>query len=138
MKKLQLVAHPADVCIKATGTSLDDIFSASLEGLCSILIRDFDTQNFEQKEQFELTVNSDDLECLLVEFLSESLRIMHTHKVILIDSTFEYIKQNSLKATLIAAEIEEFDEDVKAVTYYQAKVEFLENSYFISKITLDI
>ncbi len=60
--------HTADVGIAAAGTSLEEVFAATGEGLAALLCA---PETVREREERELAASAPDLEALLVEWLSE-------------------------------------------------------------------
>lgn len=146
MKSFEILPHTADVRLKIKGTSLEEFFGAALEGMAEILkpwICDKKTE-FDTDEIIE--ISAPDLTSLVIDFLSEVLSISHEKRAVFCRSIFcavkfletEERKIFSLQAKISGTKIEEFDEDIKAVTYHDAEVRKNEKGDYEIIITLDI
>ncbi len=122
MKKYELIDHTADVCIKAYGKTISEAFEHAALGMFDIIT---DNSKIESVGQYELEIDSPDLEQLLVDWLSELLFLNSAKNLVF--GTFNItISDNHLSAKVFG---EEFDTtkhkigaEIKAVTYHMLEV----------------
>ena len=123
MKRFEPLEHTADAGIRAYGRTLDELFANAAAGMFSLMA---DLKAVKPIGEYEVTVKANDLQTLLVDFLSELLYIHETQKVLL--SEFE------VKVTGLAVDArvrgERIDRArhklhmmVKAVTYHGIEVD---------------
>lgn len=113
--------------IKAVGEDLEGAFEETAEGMFSIIT---DLSLVEEKEEYEFEVEEEDIESLLVQFLSELIYLHEIHNVV-----FKTVKVNIdeseekklLKAKAIGEEIDlekhDMDTAVKAVSYHELSID---------------
>jgi SHS2 domain-containing protein len=114
------LGHTADVRMRVTGATLEDLFRDALLGMVALA----DPVAHAQREPLsrEIAVESGDQTALLVDFLNESLASMHTAREAYTGVTFHSLTERSLRATLDGYRAQSFGEDIKAVTYHEADV----------------
>ena len=76
MKTYELIDHTADVGIKAYGSSISKAFENAAKGMFDIIT---DKSEIESIGQYDIKIKSQDLEQLLVDWLSELL-YLHSAK----------------------------------------------------------
>ena len=136
MKKFELLSHTADVRIHALGDSPEELFRAALEGLCEVIIPAHKKRKTTYSK--EIAIDSPDVTALLIDFLSDALSIMHSGKVMLPEVEFKALDEMYLRAELSGFEVDEFHEDVKAVTYHEANIVENPEGVFETIVVLDI
>lgn len=120
--RYEFIEHTADIAIKAYGKSVEESFGNAAKGMFDVIT---DVSKVEPKGEYQVRVKSDDLENLLVDWLSELLFLHETQDVLF--SEFDVKIENlSLVATAkgeaINREKHELKSDVKAVTYHMLEV----------------
>ena len=133
--KYEYIEHTADIGIKAYGGSVAESFANAALGMFSVMT---DVSKVEPVGEFDVRVESDNLENLLVDWLGELLFLHETQDVLL--SEFDVkIDGLSLDAKVrgetIDREKHELKDDVKAITYHMLEVN-QEEGYL--KVLLDI
>ena len=102
------------------------------------MIPDFHPGQQNNNKTIQIELESIDLTVLLVDFLSEVLTESHMLKAILTGLAIEELAENKIKASLVANPIEEFEEDIKAVTYHEANVVQNEKGNWETMLIYDI
>jgi SHS2 domain-containing protein len=124
MKPYEIIEHTADVGLSARGDTLAEVFSHLAKGMFDLVT---DESQIDDRDRYEIECSADDLEQLLVDWLSELLFLHETEEVVF--SRFDvHIDQNA--GTLTAHVYgEPFDMSkhrvgmqIKAVTYHMLKV----------------
>jgi len=112
--------HTADVRMKIKAKSREELFSEALRGLIDYLkpVRKKDAR--EVRRKFRIT--SPDETALLVDFLSEALRIALTRKEAYHDLSIEKLSRREFQGEFIGRPVEAFQDDIKAVTYHEARL----------------
>jgi SHS2 domain-containing protein len=85
-----------------------------------------------------IALHSVDRTALLVDFLNEALLRCHLRRHRYTAAEFASLTETSLAATLTAAPVAAFHEDVKAVTYHEADVRRDANGSWRTVLVLDI
>lgn len=137
MKSFTLIDHTADVRVIAKGSSLEELFSAALEGLCGLMrLEAYKAGDCNEIERFD--IESIDSTALLIDFLSSALMYMQTNKCLYPSAEFVEISESNARGKLIGYAVDYFDMDVKAVTYHEADVKKNEDGILECSIVLDI
>lgn len=136
MKKFTIIEHVADIRLHVQASTLQDLFSASLEGMSEI-INPGHCQKHQNILSYTITLSSIDTTVLLIDFLSEVLTLCHLNKAIFCSATFKSIEQKSLNVTVHGFPLSRFQEDIKAVTYHEAEI-IEENGILSTVIVFDI
>lgn len=120
MKQHFVTPHVADIRLVVEGTTLQELFSAALEGMADIIVSG--SCGKRATATMELSVTSFDTTTLLIDFLSDVLTQTHLTRTIFCTANFTDFTPSSLKATLHGYVVDGFEEDIKAVTYHEAEV----------------
>src|SRR3989338_4605410 len=135
----EILEHTADLRIKAWGKTKEELFKNALRGMAYV-----------QKEEARITkkvqVKSTDMTALLIDFLSEVLTQSQINRVVFFDANFKAFSdtpsadsgQVELEAEIEGIKVDEFDEDIKAVTYHEAEVKQNPEGVYETKIVFDI
>lgn len=134
----EIVEHMADVKIRVWGKTLEEVFTSALRGMNSIMASSFETETGEEGTEREIEVDSSDRSSLLVDFLNEVLSLSQINKEVYTNVVFGECSETYIQAKLIGTEVEEFDEDIKAVTYHIAELKENENHELEATLVLDI
>jgi len=115
----ELVPHIADVRVRVTADTLEDLFLDAMRGMYAVM----HAQAGHERVERQITVqDSADTTSLLVDFLNEVLGRAHIGREMFTDAVFTRFDATSIEATLTGVTPASFDEDVKAVTYHEAEV----------------
>lgn len=124
MKTYELIDHTADIGVKAYGKTLSEAFQNAAKGMFDIIT---DSSEIESVGQYNISLDAQDLEQLLVDFLSELLYLHSANNLV-----FGFFKvdldekQNSLSATIFGEKLDvskhKIGSEIKAVTYHMLKV----------------
>jgi SHS2 domain-containing protein len=116
--------HTADTGIVATGETLQELFRAAAEGLASIL---YDPEGIPETESSRIEATADDVESLLVEWLSEVNFHFEVDRIAyrrfdVTEATETHVRGMGHGAP-VDPKRHRLGEQVKAVTYHGLKVE---------------
>jgi protein archease len=138
MKKYEFIDHTADVGIKAYGKTISECFENAAIGMFDIIT---DSSVIGEKGEYIIKLKSDDIEQLLVDWLSELLFIHSSRNIVFnaFNVTID-VEKNQLSSTIYG---ENFDTsihksgvEIKAVTYHMLKVQ-MSKPYFV-QVLFDI
>jgi len=122
MKKYDFIEHTADVGIKAYGNSLSEAFENAAVGMFDIIT---DNSKIKKIGQYNINLESSDLEQLLVDWLSELL-FLNTAKNLVFCKFKVKIQNNTLSAQIFGEEYDtskhKIGVEIKAVTYHMVEV----------------
>jgi len=118
-RPFEILEHPSDVGIRATGDSLAGAFINAARGLLSVILKG----HVQERTERVVTLNASDRGHLLVRWLSEVLFLYDAEHFVPASFRFTQFSETSLVAEIRG---EAFDSarhhtklDVKAVTYHQ-------------------
>ncbi|MDH4156136.1 MAG: archease [candidate division Zixibacteria bacterium] len=96
MRHYEFVDHTADIAIKAFGESLAEAFAVAAEAMFDIIT---DKSPVDGHEEVQIEVEADDLEGLLVVFLSRLIFVHEVDRLVLKDFRVELSGHWRLQAT---------------------------------------
>ncbi len=133
--KYEFIEHTADIGIKAYGGSLDESFANAALAMFEVMT---DVSKVKPVGEYEVRVEAENLEDLLVDWLGELLFLHETQDVLL--SEFDVKIDNlsldaKVRGEALDREKHELKDDVKAITYHMLEVN--EREGFV-KVLLDI
>ena len=138
MEKYELIDHTADVGVKANGETLAEAYENAAKAMFDIIT---DNSEIEFVGQYKIEIESEDLEQLLVDWLSELLFLNSAKSLVFSHFKIELNK----KEKKISANVfgEKFDlskhkigTEIKAVTYHMLEVR-KKKPYYV-KVLFDI
>lgn len=139
----EILPHTADVRVHAAASTLGGLFRDAMRGMFAVMrpraaARKDAKQNAEEREiRRTIRARSSDREALLVDFLSEALRIGDEYREAYDDAAFALLTDTALDATVSGFRRESVGIQVKAVTYHGLKIEE-RNGAFEAVIVFDI
>jgi SHS2 domain-containing protein len=130
------VPHTADVKIRAHSPTIEALFSDALDALMQVMFGDSRQGTLVK----EISIDSDNLESLLFDFLSEVLFVSETERIVFSKAVIR-INSFSLHATLVG---EPFDRmkhahgtEVKGISYHGLAIRSNANGYMLD-IVFDV
>lgn len=138
MGSFKIIPHTADLRLKIEANDLTDLFTTALSSLNYVIKKDFELNQSLMEFKDIIQVNSLDSSMLLVDFLSLVLTLSHQNKSIFYKVIFLELSEKKLKAELTASKVNNFIEDVKAVTYNETYIKVKDNGKLETIIVLDI
>ena len=138
MKKYEIIDHTADVGIKSYGNTLSEAFENAAKGMFDIIT---DNSEIESTGQYDIELNADDMEQLLVDFLSELLYLNSAKSIV-----FGFFKvdldeeKNKLSAKVFGEKFSfskhKIGSEIKAVTYHMLEIK--KNKKYKCQVLFDI
>ncbi len=125
MKKYEFLEHPADIKIKSYGSDLAELFTNSALGMMDFL---YDLQSVKITHHESIEVTGENLENLLVNWLSELLFLSDINNRAYIEFSIKKVDNTSVIAVLGSGMAVSRD-DIKAVTYHDLQVIRVENAW---------
>ena len=120
------IDHTADVGIHSFGDDIEEAFEDAAKGMFSIMT---DISGVENKVERDVNIEADNLESLLVNFLSELIYLHEIHEEFYAGFDVE-IKENEIiiliakiKGEKIDLEKHEIEGEVKAVSYHELTID---------------
>jgi SHS2 domain-containing protein len=120
VKKYTILDHTADIRLFIEAETLQELFSAALDGMAQIIAPETCKQELTCKHT--LSLKAPDSTVLLIDFLSTALTYTHTDKAVFCTINFNGLTEKTLDAQIFGTKVQEFKEDIKAVTYHEAEI----------------
>ena len=136
MEKFKILEHTADLKIRAFGKTKQDVFKNAMLGMQAALRSK--TKNKIPKIKNKIRVESEDLEALLVDFLSEinyqnEVNLQVYNKII-----FKQFSDTILEAEIFGKKVSRFGLQIKGVTWHDLDVHEQENGTWQATVLFDI
>lgn len=137
MKPFKILSHTADLRLQIFGHDYEELFQNAVLALSSILTK-------ERKKKYvptgfeKVKIDAPDTNTLLVSFLNEILTQSQINRKVYDRIKFLKFSEKSLEAQIFGQPVENFDEDVKAVTYHNVEIEQNRRGHFEVELVLDI
>ena len=134
----RILDHTADVGLEAHGHDLAELFSNAARGMFSIIVS---LKSIRPGKDVQIKVSAENLENLLVNWLSELLYLSSTQMVLFSRFEIAEIDDNHISAKALGESIDqsrhELYTEIKAVTYHELKVE-KRNQRWCARVLFDI
>ena len=122
MYSFRFISHTADKGIRVTADTLSGIFEGAMKGMAAIQKEQAVNRSPRDNRSFSISVSAPDRTALLVDFLSEILTLSDIHHIVFTRIKFDDLSDQHIDATVFGSRVEDFDEDIKAVTHYLADI----------------
>jgi len=120
MERFEILEHKADYKIRVLGRGKEELFLNAMLGMEDGLQPEIRSAKSEIRN---IKITSNDLNALLVDFLSEVLYLTQANKEVYDDIKFIKFSDIELEAKLSGQAVESFGEDIKAVTYHDLDIQ---------------
>ena len=135
-ERFEYLEHTADAKFRAYGRTIEEAFENAASAMFNVMI---DTDTVENEIFQEIELNSEDLESLLFNWLSEILFVFEVENLVFGKFVVEKLEQDNddfrLYAKVLGEEIDlskhKFDTEVKAATYNDMKIEPISGGWMI-------
>jgi len=121
-KQWRTFEHPSDLGLAATADGLGELFEALGEGLA----RQICPEGVTAAQTRQIEVQAEDVEFLLVEYLSELLGLFHLERFLVAAVRVEADDEGRIRAEVAGEPFDparhELGPEIKAVTYHKLKV----------------
>ena len=145
IKEFELIPHTADLKIQAYGITLEELFKNALKSMFTIIKpkskyikyinNNIIINTYTAKRH--VTVESQDSETLIIDFLSECLYLSDIYNESYFNANFSLINSNKLEANIFGIKSTGFDVEIKAVTYHDLTIKKI-NKLYVATIVFDI
>ena len=130
--------HTADIRMLIEGETLQKLFKAGVKGMANILKENICDHTFIFNNKTRIKTCSLDTTNLLIDFLSDVLTHTYTNKTIYCKINIISLEKHKIVADVFGIETNDFDEEIKAVTYHEAEVKKNKNKLWETRIIFDI
>jgi SHS2 domain-containing protein len=135
MKKYENLEHIADLKIRAWGENAERLFANLAYGMMENIYENL--SDISLKVERSVEIEAVDQKSLLVDFLSEILRISDEHNEVFREFEIKIEAGFKLKAKIKGERVQYFNEEIKAVTYHELKIA-KESSQWVGEVVFDI
>lgn len=131
----EILEHTGDVRLKVSGETKEQLFQDAVKGMFGIL-----KPKIEDKVSKVRPVNikSSDINALLVDFLSEVNYVRQVRKEAYEEVSFTRFSDTELQGELRGYAVEEFGEDIKAVTFHELNIQKNPQGLLETNIVFDV
>ena len=136
MKNYEIIEHTADIGIKVYGKNLEVLFLNAARAMFEIMLEVIKKKPIFQKtdhKKFLLNKQGNNLEEILVAWLSELLYLFSTEGLIMERADIEKLDSNSIQAEVMgimfSPDYYRIKTEVKAVTYHELEVKETDRGY---------
>jgi SHS2 domain-containing protein len=136
--KIKYLPHTADIRMLIEGETLQKLFMAGVKGMANILKENICDQTYKFNTKTRIKTSSLDDTNLLIDFLSDVLTHTYTNKTIYCKVNVLSIEKYHIVADVFGIETNDFDEEIKAVTYHEAEVKKNKNNQWETCVIFDI
>lgn len=138
-KKYELIEHTADIGIRAFGNTLSHCFAHAAKGMFDIITNE---SQVESVGEYHVDLSADNIEQLLVDWLSELLFLHSTQRLVFGEFDVHVDEESpSLEAKVFGERYDDekhgYGAEIKAVTYHMLDVEQTDEGY-AAQVLFDI
>lgn len=139
MKKAHAVwqTHTADIKLLVSASSIPGLFYESLKAVNEFLHPTYITPKTQTQPQ-TLTITAKNELYLLIDFLSTIVAYSTVYHAVFEILSIDKQTEKELIVTIQGTRTEEFEEEIKAVTYHQASLEKTVDNQYCATIIFDI
>lgn len=137
MHTIAFLPHTADIRMKIEADSPEEIFKGAFEGLQKLLKPKLTKKRSDTHDE-KITLESYDQTLLLVDFLNRVLSLSHINRIIYDQIEIVQLSDKKISATIKGSPEDNWEEDIKAVTYHEAYVVQKQNGEWECKLIFDI
>jgi SHS2 domain-containing protein len=123
--------------MKVEADSQAELFRGALVGMSTLIRENFCAQNRASEISNTIVVHSQDITSLLIDFLNETLSLSHINKAVYCVVDILALSATDLSAIIEGYYSDEWEEDIKAVTYHEADVK-VKNGTWGAHVIFDI
>lgn len=125
-RSFEEIEHTADIAIRVWGQDLAKLFANAAYGMASQLT---DASDVPVTTEKAIALDADDVEILLVEWLSELLYLGETENLVFVTFDFSTVTLQRLRAVVGGGPLVERHAHIKAVTFSELDVRRTEDGY---------
>lgn len=134
MKKFEVLEHTADLKIRAFGKNKAELFLNAMLAMQEGLRPKIKNKKAETK----IRIESEDLESLLVDFLSEINYLNEVNREVYQKAYFEKFSDKMLVAEISGRKVKRFGLQIKGVTFHDLDIHQREDGIWEATVLFDI
>lgn len=124
--RFEELEHTADIAIRVWGDTLAELFANAAYGMACQLV---DPGQVQVAVEREIDLRAEDVELLLVEWLSELLYLGEREGVVFVEFDMQDVRSTALRAIVRGGRSEEHHTHIKAVTFSELDVAQTDRGY---------
>jgi len=136
MRKFKILEHRADLKIRAFGKTKEELFLNAMLGMEAALRPKIKSQKLKVKTK--IRIESEDLTCLLVDFLSEINYLNETNREVYQKIHFEKFSDKEIEAEIFGYKVKSFGLQIKGVTFHDLDIHQREDGTWEATVLFDI
>lgn len=136
MKPFEILEHRGDAKIKVFGKTKEELFLNAMLGMNAILKPL--AISHQRSAHRKIQIGAPDINALLADFLSEVNYLRITNMEVYNTVRFLKFTDTEIEAELEGYEVEEFGEDIKAVTFHELDIQQDDEGVWQTAIIFDI
>lgn len=146
-QKFEILEHTADLRLRVFGSSPKKLFENALYAMAYVQKKDIVEQSAvgkllgrikRRQISEDLVVESMDYNTLLIDFLNEVLSLSDAQNAVFFKVKFSKFSETGIEAKVYGVKVDDFDEDIKAVTYHEVDVKKLGSGRWETLLVFDI
>ena len=118
MEPYEIIEHTADIGIKATGRTLEELFEHMAQGMFSLIVP---PEEIHPQVTLSIEASAEGKERLLVAWLRELLYLFDTQRIVGKSFKVQHLDSHQIRGTVSGEKLDltrhSVDKEVKAVTY---------------------
>jgi len=134
VKEYEILEHAADLKIRTRGRDLKEAFSNFLKGIFEFCRPEFEDQKPTVRE---IWLKAENLESLLIDFLSQILYLSDVNDEVYSAIDFEILTPRELKGKIIGRKIARQQAEIKAATWHELEIK-KRDDYWEATVLFDI
>ncbi len=138
MKRFQILPHTADLRLKVYGKDLPELFENAALGLAHVLKEGAEKKLKLARGAEKISTEGDGVETLLVSFLNQILSLSNINKKVYPKVKILYFSPQKIEAQISGIPVSGFDEDIKAVSFHEVRIEKNEEDIFNATLVFDV
>jgi len=134
MNRYKVIDHPSDTGIEAFGKDQKELFENAAYGMMDIM---FGSAKVSSDQTLDVKVSADNLESLMIAWLSELLYLSDAKKITLSNFDIKKLTDKELEAKVLGGKINKVATFIKAATYNQLEIK-KEKDMWKARIIFDV
>ncbi len=134
MEKYKVIDHPSDTGIEVSGKDLRELFENAATGMMSMM---FEEPCRGTLRSYDVKVQADNTESLLIAWLSELLYLMDSKRTTLTEFRIGKLTDKELEAKVLGGKICKYITFIKAATYNQLEIK-KEKTGYRARVIFDV
>lgn len=135
MTAYEVLDHTGDVRIRVYGKTKEELFGNAMKGMITLLKCKVSSDKFKKRKT---AIQSQDINALLVDFLNEVNYLRQVNNEVYQKVIFRNFSDTKLEVELEGYPVEEFEEDIKAVTFHDVDIHQNPDGFWETFIVFDV